>query len=127
VSRQEEKWQAPPVGKWKANWDAALNLKEGRTRLGVVVRDHEGRLRAAQCYFRMGVVDPVVTETMATVNALHFCLDQSVTNICIKGDAKNVVDALRSKTANWSKFNHVVANAKLLCNRFDAWEINHMG
>ena len=84
-------------------------------------------MRAAQCCFRMGVVDPVVAEAMAAVNALRFCIDQGMLNICIEGDGKNVVEALRSETANWSKIGHVVADAKLLGDRFEAWEINYVG
>jgi hypothetical protein len=36
------RWMAPSPGWFKANWDAAIMKKEGRTGLGVVIRDHQG-------------------------------------------------------------------------------------
>jgi hypothetical protein len=39
---EKETWQAPPVGFYKANWDAALSPKSGRIGMGDVERDHAG-------------------------------------------------------------------------------------
>jgi ribonuclease HI len=84
-------------------------------------------MMAAQCCVRMGVADRVVAEAMAAMNALRLCIDQGLSNICIEGDAKNVVEAVQPETINWSKIGHVMADAKLLGDRFEAWEINHVG
>lgn len=36
---QHFNWQPPPPGKIKFNWDAAVNKKLGRLRIGIVARD----------------------------------------------------------------------------------------
>jgi hypothetical protein len=46
----------PDAANPKANWDAAFNNKEGRMGMGVVIRDHEGGLRAAKCSFISGQI-----------------------------------------------------------------------
>jgi hypothetical protein len=38
-------WKAPEVGWFKANWDAAVGEKSGRTGLGVVIRNSHGTTR----------------------------------------------------------------------------------
>jgi ribonuclease HI len=125
--RLDESWKAPSMGRLKANWDAALNKKDGRLGMGVVIRDHEGGLVAAQCRFQQGEVDPQVAEALSVVNALSFCLERGVKTISIEGDARNVVEAVKSHLDNWSIIGHVVADAKYLCTHFDEWDINYMG
>jgi hypothetical protein len=45
----------------------------------------------------------------------------------IEGDTKNVAEAVQSWEDNWSRVGHLVADAKMLCNRFDDQEINFVG
>ena len=44
----------------------------------------------------------------------------------MKGDAKNVMDALNSLEANWSKVGHIIADAQILLQKFMYCEINHV-
>jgi hypothetical protein len=46
--------------------------------------------------------------------------------IYLEGDAKNVVDALLSLEANWSKSGHIIAEAQLLLQDFIYWEIKYV-
>jgi hypothetical protein len=41
-------WQAPSNGVYKANWDAALKPLSERIGIGMVIRDQDGRVKAAQ-------------------------------------------------------------------------------
>ncbi|XP_059454954.1 uncharacterized protein LOC132185160 [Corylus avellana] len=114
-----EKWKAPPAGRLKVNWDAALNLTRGRMGMGVVIRDHDGRVRAVKCSLKQGHFDPTAAETMAAIHALKFCMAQGMLNICMEGDAKNVVDALNSREENWSRTGYLVDEARNLLNGFN--------
>jgi hypothetical protein len=44
----------------------------------------------------------------------------------MEGDAKNVVDALNSLEANWSKVGHIIADAQILLHKFMYYEIKHV-
>ncbi|XP_059439185.1 uncharacterized protein LOC132171798 [Corylus avellana] len=118
-SMDVEKWKAPPTGCLKVNWDAALNLTGGRMGMGVVIRDHEGCVRAVKCSLKQGSFDPAAAETMAAIHALKFCMAQGMLNIHMEGDAKNVVDALNSREENWSRTGHLVDEARNLLNGFN--------
>jgi isoaspartyl peptidase/L-asparaginase-like protein (Ntn-hydrolase superfamily) len=52
TEREKANWKAPPSGMYKANWDAALNPKSERIGIGIVIRDKEGNVKAAQSSVR---------------------------------------------------------------------------
>ena len=58
TGREKVNWKAPADGMYKANWDAALNPKSGRIGVGIVIRDKEGNVKAAQSSVRRGILDP---------------------------------------------------------------------
>ena len=62
-------WEALQLGWHKVNWDAALGVQSGRMGLGVVIRDHMGRLVAARSLSRQGGLDPDAAEAMAALLA----------------------------------------------------------
>ena len=121
-----EKWQAPSDGTYKANWDAALNHQSGRIRIGIVIRDHEGKVKAAQCIVRKGSFEPGIAEALAAVQTLIFCHDLGLTMINLEGDAKNVVTALNSKEVNWGKGGYIIADAQVLLQNFLFCDINYI-
>lgn len=48
-------WKLPDTGWYKANWDAAVGEKFGRTGLGVVIRDSHGVLLSARSGTKRGL------------------------------------------------------------------------
>ena len=46
------KWSRPSVGFVKINWDASIDPKGGCMGVGLVARNHEGRVLATFCYRR---------------------------------------------------------------------------
>jgi hypothetical protein len=99
------RWMAPSPGWYKANWDAAIGKKDGRTGLGVVIRDHQGNLRAARSLTRIGILEPAAAEALAATLALQLSNAMGLMNIWLEGDAKTVV-AVESADANWSRTGH---------------------
>jgi ribonuclease HI len=83
-------------------------------------------VKAAQSSVRRGRLDPTTAETVAVVQTLRFCKEIGFTKIYLEGDAKNVVDALLSSEANWSKSGHTIADAQLLLQDFIYWEIKYV-
>jgi hypothetical protein len=114
--RETEKrtWQAPLDGILKANWDAALNHHSERIGIRMVLRDEEGNVRAAKCMVKRGRFEPSTVESIAAVQTLAFCRELRLTKIQLEGDAKNIVDALNSGEANWSKVGHIIADAQTM-------------
>jgi hypothetical protein len=48
----------PPRGSVKVNWDAAINRDGGKIGVGIVARDHGGRVIAATCCITSALLDP---------------------------------------------------------------------
>ena len=66
-------WTAPPKGWIKANWDANLDVQKDQTGLGVVLRDHIGKLIAGQSQTKEGAPEPSSAEALGAYGAVYFC------------------------------------------------------
>jgi hypothetical protein len=51
------KWSPPPVGVVKANWDVAVDMKNGKLGYGCVIRDSGGNLQAASYHVEFLTVE----------------------------------------------------------------------
>ncbi|KAG6667378.1 hypothetical protein CIPAW_01G096600 [Carya illinoinensis] len=67
------KWTAPPPGFYKANWDAAVDKKNSKIGVGVVVRDSGGMVIASLCSSISLNPDPLLGEAVAALKASSFC------------------------------------------------------
>lgn len=90
-------WMRPPVGWCKVNVDAALNAKTGRMGFGIIVRDSEGKVRAAKSVPKVGLVEPAAALTMAVFYGVSYCHERGIPNILVEGDAKQVIDAIEAR------------------------------
>ena len=63
------KWTRPLHGWYKINCDAAVDAKNGKMGVGLILRDHNGGIIAAGSFMLKGWLDPTTTEAMATVKA----------------------------------------------------------
>jgi ribonuclease HI len=105
-------WKAPEVGWLKANWDAAIDESRGRTGLGVIIRDSNGVMTAARCVTKQGCLNPAVGEAKAVLAAFQFCRELGIQQVHFEGDAKGVVDAIRSEAVDRGWMGHVIEDIK---------------
>ena len=78
----------------KINFDGAVFRETDEARLGVVVRDHQGRVMASVSEkIRLpSSLDEV--EAMATVRAISFTLELHLPFVIVEGDSKLIISAL---------------------------------
>jgi hypothetical protein len=91
------KWNSPPSNVVKLNWDAGLNVKEGRFGLGFIVRDMCGNCLAARSMSLEIQTDTSTAKAFAAVYAIIFCGELGHTNIIFEGDALQVIKAIESE------------------------------
>lgn len=120
------KWQAPPHGWFKVNWDASVDKKNGRVGLGAVVRDHLGTMCAAKILSRQGSLDPTSAEAMAALMAAQLCYDMGLSRIQLEGDAKVVVGAVNSIASNDSCRGHLTEDIRTTLLQFSCWEMGYV-
>jgi hypothetical protein len=65
--------------------------------LGVVIRDHLGKMWAAKSQTRHGFLDPSAAEARATRMAVQLCIEMGIRQVQLEEDAMNVIAAINAK------------------------------
>jgi ribonuclease HI len=100
-----------------------MNSQSDQVGISMVIRDQYESVKAAQCCFCRGKFNPTTVKALAAVQAITYCNEIGMDKICLEGDAKNVVDALNAMEKNCGKFGHLIADAKVLLQKFSHWEV----
>lgn len=88
------------------NWDASVDKKNRRMGIGVIVCDCKGEVLATLSAPKEGIIDLVIAQ--ATVQEL------GLFNVILEGDSLQVVQVLDSAEINWSKYGHLIEEARSL-------------
>jgi ribonuclease HI len=121
---RKKKWEAPPHGWYKVNWDVAIDKLQQRVGVGVVIREENGQVVAAMSKTRQGTLEPTSGEAFAAYQATCLCKDLGLQHINLEGDAKQVVEAVNSLTSSWSKYGHLIDDIRRMLQSFTRWKCN---
>ncbi|XP_042962566.1 uncharacterized protein LOC122296834 [Carya illinoinensis] len=105
-------WSRPDAEGFKVNWDSAINLREGKIGIGVLIRDHQGRVIGALHANRPLKGSSFDAEAYGVLLAAIFCRDLGLKSIYLEGDAKQVVDLLKNHKLNWSLGGCLIGDAR---------------
>ncbi|XP_041025440.1 uncharacterized protein LOC121265838 [Juglans microcarpa x Juglans regia] len=120
------RWIAPPLDMFKANWDAAIDKINSRVGIGVIVRNSEGAVMASLCSSMDLFPDPLLGEAIATRRDSSFCVDLGFQHVILEGDSLLVVKAIQIKEDSWSDSGLVVRDIKILLSKFLSWSVLHV-
>jgi hypothetical protein len=104
------RWVPPLSSFFKINCDMALDRKNGRMGIGLLIRDSNGNVNAAAIHVVDFLVDPVVGESMAVLKVVEFCKNRGLDMIMVEGDSLQVVNSINKPGLNWGKCGHIVAD-----------------
>jgi hypothetical protein len=78
----------------KINWDVAVDRERGKIEMGIIARDHSGRVLVMRSAPKQWVNEPLLAEALATREAIE--LGNSLRlNVCIlEGDSLEMVSAI---------------------------------
>ena len=116
----------PPVGFYKANFDAAYFGNSGIAGIGVVVRDCEGEIIAALSQKILEPYSVDVAETLACRRAVVFARELSLFSIIVEGDNMRIVQATSNKRENLTLFGHVIKEIHDSCSSFTKISFQHV-
>ncbi|KAF5481550.1 hypothetical protein F2P56_002191 [Juglans regia] len=120
------RWIAPPLDMFKANWDAAIDKINSWVGIGVIVRNSEGAVTASLCSSMDLIPDPLLGEAIAARRASSFCADLGFQHVILEGDSLLVVKAIQNKEDSWSDSGLVIRDIKILLSKFLSWSILHV-
>jgi ribonuclease HI len=111
-TRGEENWKPPPENILKVNWDAVVDMKKGIIGLGIIVRDETGDFIEAKTKYLRMQAEPIVTETLAALQALNLCTEQGYQRVILEGDALQVINLTNSVKPCNSGYGHLIEDIR---------------
>jgi hypothetical protein len=124
--QRECRWEKPPEGTLKLNWDAAVDRINRKIGMGVVARDHEGRVIAMTCGPHLHISDPPMAEAMAAREAVQLGRFLGGRRFILEGDALEVVSALRKEEDSMGSIGQIINDMKILMNDGAQWKVQHV-
>ncbi|XP_074300279.1 uncharacterized protein LOC141631518 [Silene latifolia] len=97
VRGESVRWVPPGIGEWKINVDAGLFGDMG-CGLGMVVRDHEGKVERVGVQQVRDVWDPDIAEAKAAEFGLRAAVQMGLTNVVLESDSATLITMLKSKS-----------------------------
>jgi ribonuclease HI len=76
--------------------------------LGAIVRNWKGEVLAAQNLTIMENLKPVAAEALGAHHATQLCRDLGFRPLIMKGDAHQVINAIKSNSNNWRRYSQLI-------------------
>ncbi|KAK8511097.1 hypothetical protein V6N12_033378 [Hibiscus sabdariffa] len=110
VVKAKVSWSPPMIGRVKVNFDASFNQSLLQSVSGIVIRNSDGLLMAADSFPNSHVVSPEMAEALACEQALTLSKDLGFRKIEVEGDALTIISKLRHPTVDQSMFRAIYHN-----------------
>jgi ribonuclease HI len=85
---------------YKVDWDAAVDKKNGRIGLGIVVQDYEGVVLAARSTTKNFLANHVVVEALVAFHAIELCREIGFFDIILERDVLPIVNTVKTTGRN---------------------------
>ncbi|XP_059440462.1 uncharacterized protein LOC132172916 [Corylus avellana] len=121
-----QKWEAPPSGLYKSNWDVAVDQGEMRMGVGVIIRDERGQIIATLSQPTEYHHEPAAAEAVAALKAVEFCREVGVHETILEGDSLLVVNAIKNQNQCWLRYGQIITDIKWVLESLTQWSIRHI-
>ena len=112
-------------GFFKINVDGATTGFEGRSTVGVVVRDSRGMLVAAACKVLNGNYSAAVTEAFVVFEGVRLAMELELQQVIVESDSTGVVEAFNESNCN-DEFGMVIQGSLELVRSFRSWKVRYL-
>jgi ribonuclease HI len=119
-------WKCPQVGCFKMNCDAALDMEGRRMGMGIILRNHEGKVRAAWSLSKPGLLEPAAAEAVSLFHGMKFCKELGISNLTLEGDSLVVISAIQKRDASSSRIGHLIGDIVEVWNSSPGWQFEHV-
>ncbi|KAJ0096619.1 hypothetical protein Patl1_27305 [Pistacia atlantica] len=120
------RWQPPPEGIFKVNWDASVGKENGTIGVGIAIRDWQGRFLATMRMKKTMLPDAHVAESFTALQAVILAVDIGINQIILEGDALQVVNDLLRDEENWGQAGLISMDTKVLSRNFLTFSVHHV-
>ncbi|XP_023887819.1 uncharacterized protein LOC111999944 [Quercus suber] len=118
-------WQPPPSDLYKINYDAATFQHEGKSGIGVIIRDSHGAAIASLSQLVPCTYQAADMEAIAANRVLEFAREIGINEAILEGDSSLVHLALKRGEHSLSPFGLLVEDIKLSSASFSKLLYSH--
>ncbi|CAN1154315.1 Putative ribonuclease H protein At1g65750 [Linum perenne] len=106
------RWHRPPAGTTKVNVDATIFTDRRAFGIGLIARDHTGRVLSLAHIVHAGVPTPREAETYGMEKAIEWSLALHLGPVIIETDCETVQQAIGSQNHDATEFGNIVRRCK---------------
>lgn len=106
------RWMPPEEGFYKINTDASVSMVDLNAGLGIIIRDHQGQVLAAETKYLEFVSSIDVAEALAASEGLKLARDAGIRPVQLEVDSMRVFHLFRQEKEDISELGEIVAVAK---------------
>ena len=104
-------WCPPPNSWCKVNFDGAIFQELEAAGIGVVIRDHEGRVTGAMSE-RIALPPSIEhVEALACRRAILFARDFNLQIVTLEGDSETIINSLNLDEECFASFGHLIEDS----------------
>ncbi|KAF5463227.1 hypothetical protein F2P56_019157 [Juglans regia] len=92
-------------------------------RIGIIIRDEEGKALVAECDLKNNVVNAVVAESLVLRKASELCSELNIQEAIFEGNAKEVVEAVLSEEEVVLDYSSIIEDVKFHFRNMTHWFI----
>lgn len=118
------RWNTPPNGWIKVNFDGAAKGNSGRARCGGVLRDHVGNVIYA-ITVPIGHSNSHISEATTSLYTIKIAVDLGYPDLWLEGDSLNIVNILNKKNSISWTIEATVMEIKSQVHKFEKVFISH--
>ncbi|XP_040997158.1 uncharacterized protein LOC121243156 [Juglans microcarpa x Juglans regia] len=120
-----QKWSPPGANSFRANWDAACNVKHRKMGIDVIIRNENGKVTAIYCGIKGNVDQPVIAEGFAFKKVMELCRDLGLNKVIFEGDVQNIVKTVYSPNEDLSCFGSIIEDSKSFLSEWSNWVVRY--
>jgi hypothetical protein len=94
--------------------------------IGIIARDHQGRVRAAKCEILPHVRDPVAAEAIGARSAVSFGCFMGFQTVDLEGETREIILTLSNPEEVDSVHGHFLAETRQMLGSLASWKVSHV-
>lgn len=118
--REQSRWNPPPFGELKLNFDAAVNTELGKVGLGIIARDSGGNVVLTKSKTLVHDWAPGLCEARAALEAITTAKEEGWSKVIVEGDAQVIIRALQQVSKRKGQVQLFIDDAIALYSCFDS-------
>ncbi|KAF5477637.1 hypothetical protein F2P56_004257 [Juglans regia] len=119
-------WNPPPIGYLKLNVDGATFYEQHTSRVGVILRDHNGDILVACSKVERDVVSSKFIQAIAMFRGLQLCIQWGVPKLTLETDCLLLVNALNNLTDYITDFDFLLQDIQRMMTFFQEVQVLHI-